>query len=33
VWPRRQEMPQQWVQAGSDPIKGVERANAKMVYL
>ena len=30
VWPRRQEMPQQQIQAGSAPIERVERINAEM---
>jgi len=28
VWPRRQELSQQWVPIGPAPIKGVERTNA-----
>jgi len=31
VWPRRQEMPQQWVPTGSAPMEGVERTNIVMV--
>jgi len=30
VWPRRQEMPQQWVPTESAPIEGVERTNTVM---
>jgi len=31
VWPRRQELPQQWVPTGPAPMEGVERTNAAMV--
>jgi len=30
VWPRRQELPQQWVLIGPAPMEGVERTNATM---
>jgi len=30
VWPRRQEMPQQWVPTGPAPMEGVERMNVAM---
>jgi len=33
VWPRRQEVPEQWVQAGPAPMEGVERINMIMVHL
>ena len=33
IWPRRQEIPQQWVLAGSAPMKEVKRTNTAMVNL
>jgi len=32
VWPRRQEVPQQWVQVGLALMEGVERTNVVIMY-